>query len=225
MEAAKRQGLVFLEGDVLVVSQKVVSKAEGRIVDLANVKPTKEAQDIAKLTGKDPRLVQVVLQESRSLLRVSGPHIITETFHGFVCANAGIDKSNVEGEAIYTLLPEDPDHSAEALRNLIKERSGKDVAVIICDTFGRPWRLGQVNFAIGVSGLSPLKDYRGHPDMFQRRLAGTIVAIADELASAAELVMNKVDGIPAALIRGYEYCPGEGRISHLIRPAEEDLFR
>jgi len=225
VEAAGRQGIEIQDGDVVVVTQKIISKAEGRIVDLTGVEPTPHAKEIALVTGKDPRYVQVILEESRALVRISGPHLITETRHGFICANAGVDKSNVEGETLVSLLPLEPDASAQRIRDAIQKRLRRDVGVIVSDTFGRPWRLGQVNFAIGVAGLRPLRDYRGKEDMFRYTLNVTMMAVADELAAAAELVMNKADGVPVAIIRGYDYQRGEGSIAEIIRPAEQDLFR
>ncbi len=225
MDAASEQGVEIRDGDVLVVTQKIVSKAEGRIVDLTTVNPSPEAKEIALRTGKDPRYVQVILDESRALVRVSGPRIITETSHGFICANAGVDKSNVEGETLLSLLPREPDASAKRIRDAIRAKLGREVAVVISDTFGRPWRLGHVNFAIGLAGIRPLRDYRGEEDMFRHTLNVTMMAVADELAAAAELVMNKSDGVPAAIIHGYDYRRGDGSASELIRRAEEDLFR
>lgn len=225
LQAARLQNVEIQEGDILVVTQKIVSKAEGRIVDLTRVEPSSSAKELSNTTGRDPRYIQVILDETKSVVRLKQSHLIMETHHGFVCANAGVDKSNVDGEVNVVLLPVDPDASARRIREEISKATGKDVAVIISDTFGRPWRTGHVNFAIGIAGLKPVKDYRGQKDMFNYTMAVTMMAVADELASAAELVMNKADGVPVALVKGYDYPRGEGSVSELIRPPEEDLFR
>jgi len=223
--AAKESGVTIESGDVVVVTQKVVSKAEGRIVNLSGVKPSTLANSIALQTNRDPRHVEVILQETSRIVRMKDNHLIVETKHGFVCANAGIDRSNVEGEDRVSLLPVDPDRSAERIRRRLKQLTGADVAVIISDTFGRAWRMGHVNFAIGAAGMKPMRDYRGEPDMFDHTLRVTVMAVADELASAAELVMNKRDRVPVAIIKGYHYPKGEGGARELVRPIEEDLFR
>jgi len=225
VRAGKESGVTIESGDVVVVTQKIVSKAEGRIVNLSEVKPSALANTIAGQMNRDPRHIEVILQEAARIVRMKDNHLIVETKHGFVCANAGVDRSNVEGEYQVCLLPEDPDRSAENIRRRLKELTGADVAVIISDTFGRAWRMGHVNFAIGVAGMKPMRDYRGEPDMFNYTLRVTIMAIADELASAAELVMNKRDGVPAVVIKGYHYPVGEGSARELVRPIEEDLFR
>jgi coenzyme F420-0:L-glutamate ligase/coenzyme F420-1:gamma-L-glutamate ligase len=223
--AANRQGVQLKNDDVVVVAQKIVSKAEGRFISLGDVKPSAKARRIAGATKKDPRHIEVILRETKRLVRQRGPHLIVETRHGLVCANAGVDKSNVEGEDVVTLLPRDPDSSARRIRNQIRESAGKVVSVIVSDTFGRPWRLGQTNVAIGLSGMRPLIDYRGTKDMFGYALSVTRMAVADELAAAAELVMNKVDGIPVAIIRGYSHPRARGSARQLVRSAKEDLFR
>ena len=212
------------DGDIVVVAQKVVSKAEGRLVDLATVTPTAEATRIGGEIAHDPRLVQLILDESVRIVRQERI-LIVETRHGFVCANAGIDHSNVPGEDTVCLLPEDSDASAERLRAGLAELSGVKVGVIVADTFGRAWRMGIENVALGVAGLPALVDYRGQVDDFGRELEVTVVAIADELAAAAELIMGKTARVPAAVVRGYhpEGPAGSGR--ELIRPAELDLFR
>ena len=224
-EAAKAQGLLFEGGDILVVTQKIVSKAEGRLVDLRTITPSAFAEQIAKVHEKAPQLLEVVLRETRRVVKMDQRTLITETHHGLVCANAGVDESNVAGEDIVALLPVDSDASAKRLRQALRERTGVGLAVIISDTFGRPWREGFVNVAIGVSGLEPLKDYRGVSDTSGHMLKATILAVADELASAAELVMGKLDGVPVAVIRGYAYVPGEGSAAEMVRPPERDLFR
>jgi coenzyme F420-0:L-glutamate ligase/coenzyme F420-1:gamma-L-glutamate ligase len=212
------------DGDILVVAQKVVSKMEGRLRDMREITPGAQALNLARRNGSDPRQVQAVLDESVRLVRTERV-IIAETRHGFVCANAGVDHSNVPGGEILCLLPVDPDASASRLRDRLRELTARSVAVIVSDTFGRAWRIGIQNVALGVAGMPAVVDYRGQDDDFGRTMLGTVVAVADELASAAELVMNKTDRVPAVIIRGYRAAgePGSGR--QLIRPAEEDLFR
>jgi coenzyme F420-0:L-glutamate ligase / coenzyme F420-1:gamma-L-glutamate ligase len=224
-EAAQAQGLTFTSGDILVVTQKIVSKAEGQLVDLHTVTPSPFALQVAKLQAKNPQIVEVVLRESKRLVKMDQRTIIAETHHGFVCAHAGVDESNVAGEEVVALLPVDADASAQRLRQDMRERTGVELAVIISDTFGRPWREGLVNVAIGVAGLEPLKDYRGLPDTEGRILKVTTLAVADELASAAELVMGKLEKVPVAVIRGYLYTPGQGDVKQLLRKPERDLFR
>jgi len=221
----KRQDIRLRNGDVLVVAQKVVSKAEGRTVSLRDVKPSQAARLLARSLRKDPRHVEVILRETRRVVRQRGSHLIVQTRHGLVCANAGVDKSNIEGQDVVSLLPRDPDYSARRIRTHIRETTGKDVAVIVSDTFGRPWRIGQTNVAIGLSGMRPWMDYRGIKDMFGYKLSVTMMAIADELASAAELVMNKSDGVPVAIVRGYPHRRTRGSARELVRPARQDLFR
>jgi coenzyme F420-0:L-glutamate ligase/coenzyme F420-1:gamma-L-glutamate ligase len=212
-------------GDVIVVTQKIVSKAEGRVVSLANVRPSREAERLAVQTEKDPRLVELILRESNRIVRQSGPILITETKHGFVCANAGIDASNVGPEGLVALLPEDPDRSAGAIRTGMAERTGAEVAVIITDTFGRAWREGHTNVAIGLAGMLPFVDYVGETDPHGYELRVSTLAVADELAAAAELVQGKLHRVPVAIIRGYVYPRGEGTARGLVRDAERDLFR
>lgn len=223
-DALCRSGLTLLKGDIVVVTSKAVSKAEGRLVKLSSVKPSAEAVRLAKALDKDPRVVELILRESKRVLRVKRGIIITQTKHGIVCANSGVDQSNVP-DGYAALLPRDPDRSAEAIALQIEERCGLKPAVIITDTYGRPWRRGQVQFAIGVYGLKPIIDYRGKPDTYGKLLKVTEIAVADELASAAELVMGKTKMCPAALIRGYQYEEGAGKAKHLIRPLKEDLFK
>ena len=225
VEGAQVRGLDFTSGDIMVVTQKIVSKAEGRLVDLGSVTPSPFAAEIAGAHEKDPRVVEVILRESRRIVKMDQGILIAETRHGFVCANAGVDESNLAEEGTVALLPLDADRSARRLRDDIRGRTGIDLAVIISDTFGRPWREGLVDVAIGVAGLEPLEDYRSRPDTEGRLMKATILAVADELASAAELVMGKLDRVPAALIRGYDYTPGEGAATELVRPPETDLFR
>jgi coenzyme F420-0:L-glutamate ligase / coenzyme F420-1:gamma-L-glutamate ligase len=225
LEAAQAQGLTLTGGDILVVTQKIVSKAEGQLVDLHTVTPSPFALQVAKVQEKDPQIVEVVLRETRRMVKMAQRTIISETHHGFVCAHAGVDESNVAGEGTVALLPVDADASARRLRQGIRERTGVDLPVIISDTFGRPWREGLVNVAIGTAGMEPLKDYRGLPDTEGRILKVTTLAVADELASAAELVMGKLDRVPVAVIRGYPYAPGEGDSKRLLRAPEKDMFR
>jgi coenzyme F420-0:L-glutamate ligase/coenzyme F420-1:gamma-L-glutamate ligase len=225
IEAARGQGSGVQDGDVLVVTQKVVSKAEGRLVNLKEVQPSARAREVAKATGKDSRLVEVILRESRRIVRQEGPVLITETKHGFVCANAGVDASNVGGGELVALLPEDPDRSAEAIRRAIQEKAGVSVAVVISDTFGRPWREGHTNVAVGLAGMKPLRDYVGQRDPFGYELRVSTMAVADELAAAAEPVMGKLSRIPVVIVRGFAFEPGAGTARELIRPPERDLFR
>jgi coenzyme F420-0:L-glutamate ligase/coenzyme F420-1:gamma-L-glutamate ligase len=225
LDAAARQGFEIATGDVLVVTQKIVSKAEGRLVRLSSVEPSDFARRLAADTGKDARHVEVVLDESRRIVRMDRGVLITETRHGFVCANSGVDASNTGAPDLLALLPEDPDRSAEKLRRAVEERTGAAIAVVISDTFGRPWREGTDQVAIGVAGLLPLKDYAGQKDAYGYELRVTQVAVADELAGAAELVMGKLERIPVAVIRGYSYESGRASARDLIRDREKDLFR
>jgi len=225
VRAAEAQGVGIRDEDVIVITQKIVSKAEGRVVALKDVVPSEFAEHIGRTMNKDPRLVEVVLRETNRIIRMKDGHLIMETKHGFVCANAGVDRSNIGGEDFVSLLPEDPDRSAMEIRDRIRELTGKSPAVIITDTWGRPWRLGHVDFAIGVAGMNPFRDYRGEADMFGYTLRVTRMAVADELACAAELAKGKSEGIPVVIIRGYDYPKGEGSAKDLIRPIEEDLFR
>ena len=211
-------------GDIFVITQKIVSKAEGRIVKLDSVEPSPLAQRWAAAHQKDERVVEVILRETHRILRMDRGILITETRQGFVCANAGVDASNAP-EGSVTLLPEDPDQSARRLHAQLEKAFGVRLAVIISDTFGRAWREGLVNVALGVAGLAPLLDYRGQPDVFGRALQVTVIAVADELASAAELVMGKTSRVPVAVIQGFNYQTAQGSGRELLRPAELDLFR
>jgi coenzyme F420-0:L-glutamate ligase/coenzyme F420-1:gamma-L-glutamate ligase len=211
-------------GDVLVIAHKIVSKAEGRIVDLSAIRPSAKARRIAARQGKDPRIAELILRESTRIVKMHHGVIITETRHGFICANSGVDQSNVRGDRA-ALLPKDPDGSAKRIRRTIRRRTGKDIAVIIADTFGRPFREGQVNVAIGIAGLKPISDYRGTQDLFGRKLRVTEIAVADEIASCAELVMGKTDRVPVAIVRGLRYEKGEGSVKELLRKRKNDLFR
>jgi coenzyme F420-0:L-glutamate ligase/coenzyme F420-1:gamma-L-glutamate ligase len=222
---ARATGEDLRAGDILVVTHKIVSKAEGRLVDLRAVEPSALAKGFAARYGRDPRQIEVVLRESRRVVRMDRGLIIAETHHGFVCANAGVDASNVPGDDAVCLLPVDPDASAARLREALTARAGSDLAVIVSDSFGRPWREGITNVAIGVSGMEPLTDYRGQRDPYGYPLEASILAVADELAAAAELVMGKTEGIPAAIVRNYPYKPGRGRALDLLMAPERDLFR
>jgi len=224
--AAARAGGVSIEPrDVLVVTQKIVSKAEGRIVDLASVTPSPFAERYAAAWEKDARQIEVVLSETKRIVRMENGVLICETHHGFVCANAGVDASNVEKSGTVCLLPLDPDASARGIRDGVRAALGIDVAVIVSDTFGRPWREGHVNFAIGVAGIRPLVDYAGQRDPAGYELRVTQMAVVDELAAAAELVHGKLARVPVAIVRGVEYEAGDAATSELIRPAERDMFR
>jgi coenzyme F420-0:L-glutamate ligase/coenzyme F420-1:gamma-L-glutamate ligase len=223
--AAAQGGPGIEAGDIIVVTQKIVSKAEGRVVTLAGVTPSEEAERLAAETEKDPRLVELILRESAGIVRQRGQVLITETRHGFVCANAGIDASNVGPEGTVCLLPGDPDASCRRIREGVRAATDADVAVIMSDTFGRPWREGHTNIAIGVAGMLPFADYVGQTDAFGYELRVSTLCVADELAAAAELVQNKLDGVPVAIVRGYDYPRGEGSARDIIRRREMDLFR
>jgi coenzyme F420-0:L-glutamate ligase / coenzyme F420-1:gamma-L-glutamate ligase len=223
--AANRAGLRFEDGDVVVVKHKVVSKAEGAISDLDEIRPSRSSRSWARRYGLDARVSELALRESRRVVRRKNGVMITETRHGFVCANSGVDVSNVDGGRHAVLLPKDPDRSAARLRANIKKRTGADVAVIISDSFGRPWREGLTEVAIGVAGMQPLVDYRGRRDPHGYSLHATVDAVADELACAAGLGCGKLMRTPMCIIRGYAYRKGKGQASELVRPAKKDLFR
>ena len=212
------------DGDILVIAQKIISKQEGRLVELSTVNPSLLSEGISSQYKKDPRVVELVLSESKRIVRMKNGLIITETKNGFICANSGIDESNVVN-GFATLLPLNSDESAEQLRKEIFNKTGKTVAIIISDTFGRPFRMGQTNCAIGISGLQPILDYSGTFDSFNRMLRVTAIAIADELSSAAELVMGKTTKCPVVIIRNYSFNSDKHSIQDLIRPENEDLFR
>lgn len=229
--AIQAQQLILQQEDILVVTQKIVSKAEGRIVELVDIEPSAFAQTIAEQGKKDPQHVEVVLRESRRVVRMDHGVLIAETPHGFICANAGVDESNVNGQRALTLLPIDPDRSAQFLRLQLQKHiqansdTNADIAVIISDTWGRPWRNGQVNMAIGIAGMEAIVDYRGMQDPYGYELQASAIAVADELAAAAELVMGKIDRIPVALIRGYAYIPSDNGTRPLLRDTATDMFR
>lgn len=218
-------GDTLRSGDVLVVTHKIMSKAEGRLVDLGSVEPSALAKEYAARWGKDPRRIEVVLRESRRVVRMDRGVVISETRHGFVCANAGVDASNVPGEDTVCLLPVDPDRSAARLREALRRRLGVEVAVVVSDSFGRAWRFGITDVAIGVSGMDPLADYRGQNDPHGYPMEASVLAVADELAAAAELVMGKTDGVPVAIVRGYAYGRDAGTGQDLLMPPERDMFR
>lgn len=223
--AAAARGRGGLEaGDVVVVAQKIVSKAEGALVRLADVAPSPLADQWAGANARDPRVVEMIFRESRRIVRMDRGILITETHHGFVCANAGVDQSNVE-PGFVSLLPRDPDASAERLRAALTDACGGPIAAIVSDTFGRAWREGVVNVALGVAGLRPLLDYRGCRDQYGRRLESTVIAVADEIAAAAELVTGKTARTPIAIVRGAADWLGDGNARRLVRDAEHDLFR
>jgi coenzyme F420-0:L-glutamate ligase/coenzyme F420-1:gamma-L-glutamate ligase len=227
IDTIKRVGESLLEGDIVVVAQKVVSKSEGRLIDLRQMNPSQRSLEIAKQNNRDPRIIELILTESVDILRMARGILIAETKNGFVCANAGVDQSNVENSNDYAVaLPEDPDLSARKLRQSFKRVTGVNVSVVITDTFGRPFREGQTNVAIGLAGIQPIRSYIGMPDMYGKKLRVTEIAIVDEIASAAELLMGKTDRIPVAIVRGYrhqmfENCSSVG----LLRSKEKDIFR
>lgn len=226
LDGLQRAGIELRDGDLLVVAQKVVSKAEGRQVDLRQVEPSDRARQLAEHTQKDPRLVELLLSESRSVLRSRPGLIVVEHRLGFVCANAGIDHSNVEGEETVLLLPENPDRSASQLRQRIQSESGVEIGVLVIDSHGRAWRMGTSGVAIGVSGVPALLDLRGEPDLYGDPLLVTEVGLADELAAAASALMGQAaEGRPVIHLRGLPYSLREAGIGELLRPEEQDLFR
>jgi len=212
------------DGDILIVAQKIVSKQEGRIIDLSTVTPSLLSEGIASQYQKDPRIIELILSQTKRIVRIKNGIIIVETNNGVICANAGVDESNVK-KGYATLLPLDSDISAQKIRNKIKEKINKNIAVIISDTFGRPFRMGQTNCAIGISGLNPILNYAGTLDSFEKILRITEIAIADELSSAAELMMGKTLKCPVVIVRGYSFRMEDHVINELIRPENEDLFK
>ena len=227
VQAAEKQNTPVQEKDVIVVTHVVVSKAEGNVVNLDEVVPSQQAKEIALKTGKEPALVEVILQETKEIIRLNKNSIITETKSGIICANAGVDRSNVSGDRNVVPLPKDPNVSAQNIRREIKRLTGANVAVIVSDTHGRPLRMGEINVAVGVAGIKPIRDRRGEKDLFGYVLRIKQTAVADELSSAAELVIGQAnEGIPAAIIRGYNYQTAEdASATELTRPKEKDLFR
>ena len=224
VEACAKQGMTLADQDVLVVAHKIVSKAEGQVLKLEEVQPSPRAVELAKELGKDARALEVILRESRRIIRTGGGTIIVETHHGFICANAGVDLSNV-GLGKVALLPRDPDGSARKIREEVQQRLGVAPGVIVSDSFGRAWRLGTVDIAIGVAGLRPFKDDRGSNDPYGYELRAAVAAVADELAGPAEIVMGKKGQTPVVIIRGYERKGEDGSAQELLRPEAEDLFR
>lgn len=225
MEAAKKNKITIEEGDIFVVTQKIVSKAEGCIYQKEEMEASSFAKQMGQFTGHSPEYMELVLRESKRIVRMGGGVLISQTHHGFVMANAGVDCSNAGRKDRMIVLPPDPDGSALKIKESIERLTGKRIAVVISDTFGRPWRNGQVNQAIGVAGFTPLIDYRGQKDDDGRELKVTQIAVADELASAAELVSGKAKRIPVVIIRGYQYLPGSGTVKELIMEEEKDLFK
>jgi len=227
VEAMKRENVSLSDGDIIAISQKVVSKAEGRIFRLRDVNPSKKAEKMARITNKDPRLVELILQETRKIVRASPQILIVEGRNGLVCMNAGVDKSNVQGDDAYAFLPLDPDESARRIRSEIIELTGRNVAVVICDTYSRPFRRAQVEFAIGIAGINPFKDYRGQKDLFGYVLKVKKVAIADEIASAAELAMGQGrEAVPVVVIKNLNRVEWVEKASakELLISKQEDLF-
>jgi len=227
VETAKKQNTPIQEKDVIVVTHVAVSKAEGNIINLDQVTPSERAKEIAQKINKDPAMVEVILQETKDIVRIGQNSIITETKSGVICANAGVDRSNVSGDRNVVPLPKNPNASAQNIRQEIKRLTGANVAVIVSDTHGRPFRMGEINVAVGVAGIKPIRDRRGEKDLFGYVLRIKQTAIADELSSAAELVIGQAnEGIPAAIIRGYNYQTAENAsATELTRPKEKDLFR
>ena len=220
-----KHNLAFEPGDILIVKHKIVSKAEGRIVDLATIKPSAESAAWAKQYNLDARVIELALRESRTVIRRKNGVLITETRHGFICANSGVDVSNVDGGSHAVLLPTDPDRSARKLHRELKKHISLVIPVLITDSFGRPWREGLVDFCIGIAGMKPLRDDRGRRDPHGYTLHASLEAVADELAAAAGLVCGKLNRTPACIIRGFPYELARGRTRDLLRPAAKDLFR
>lgn len=234
-EQCAANGMPIAGGDLVVVAQKVVSKAEGAVQRISAQVPTVEALQLAESVGKDPRLVQIILDQSSRVVRAVPGVLIVETRHGFICANAGIDQSNIEGDDLVTTLPDDPDLSARLIRDAIVKNGvgpgspydgqGDQIGVLVSDTFNRPWREGSINVTLGTAGFDPLRDLRGSTDDFEREMTTTTVSLADEVASAAQLVMGESGRVPAAVVRGVDWEPGDHPISRLLRPSGKDLFR
>ena len=221
------QGTPIQENDIIIITQKIVSKSEGQIKNLINIKPSEYSIKLASKINKDPRLIELIINESKSIIRIDEKRsiLITETKQGFICANAGIDNSNIPGSNNVSLLPKDPDKSANLLKDRIKKKTGKNIAVIISDTFGRPFRLGQTDVAIGIAGIEPILDYSGKPDTFGKIMQVTAIAVADEICSASELVMGKVQKCPIAIVRNYNFSFSDVKIQKLLRSEHDDLFR
>lgn len=229
VEACEKEHVNIENGDIVIITHKIISKAEGRIINLHKIVPSKKAIEIAEYTSKDPKLVELILRESEKIVKLTSEgHIIVRTRHGIICANAGVDASNIAGtEDIVALIPEDPDRSAKKIRERIRELTGKDVAIIITDTYGRPLREGMINMAIGLSGIKPFRDYRGRHDLYGYQFRVTVIAVADELASAAELLMGQgKEKIPVVIVKGYEFERSEtSSARELNMPEEKWLFK
>ncbi len=225
VKALDENGLTLGDGDLVVVAQKVVSKAEGATAVVEEQEPSERSLELAETVDKDPKLVQIVLDQSKRVVRAAPGVLIVETVHGFICANAGIDQSNIEGDGVVTTLPEDSDTSAAAIRDSLTGESGVEIGVIVSDTFNRPWREGSINVAIGVAGFDPISDLRGSTDDFDREMKTSTVSLADEVASTAQLVMGETGRVPVAIVRGIGWNSGEYSVGRLLRPAERDLFR
>jgi coenzyme F420-0:L-glutamate ligase / coenzyme F420-1:gamma-L-glutamate ligase len=225
LESLRKRRVRLQSGDILVVKHKIVSKSEGRIIDLATIEPSEESVAWAKQYDLDARVIELALRESKAVIRRKNSVLITETKHGFLCANSGIDVSNVDGGRHALLLPEDPDRSAANLHRALKKKTGLSIPVIITDSFGRPWREGLTEVAIGIAGMKPLRDDRGQRDSHGYKLKASVEAVADELACAAGLVCGKLNRAPACVIRGFRYARGRGTARELLRPAASDLFR
>jgi coenzyme F420-0:L-glutamate ligase/coenzyme F420-1:gamma-L-glutamate ligase len=225
LQSLMENDVVFESGDILIVKHKIVSKAEGRVVDLTTIQPSAASLGWAKKYNLNPRVIELALRESRSVIRRKNGILITETRHGFICANSGVDVSNVDGGRYALLLPADPDRSAQELHREIKKRTALAIPVLITDTFGRPWREGLVDFCIGIAGMKALRDDRGRRDPHGYTLHASLEAVADELAAAAGLVCGKLNRTPACIVRGFRYEPARGRTRDLLRPAANDLFR
>jgi coenzyme F420-0:L-glutamate ligase/coenzyme F420-1:gamma-L-glutamate ligase len=225
LESLRRGRVRLQSGDILIVKHKIVSKSEGRVVALATIRPSAESTAWAKQYSLDARVIELALRESRSVIRRKNGVLITQTHHGFLCANSGVDVSNVDGGEHALLLPEDADRSAMNLRRTLKERTGLAIPIIITDSFGRPWREGLTEFAIGIAGMKPLRDDRGRRDPHGYKLQASVEAVADELACAAGLVCGKLNRAPACIVRGFRYEAGTGGVQSLLRPASTDLFR
>jgi coenzyme F420-0:L-glutamate ligase/coenzyme F420-1:gamma-L-glutamate ligase len=225
VRALRRARVQLLDGDAVIVAQKVVSKTEGRVIPLTTVKPSIRARQLARVLGKDARFVELILQETKTIIRKSPRVLIVETHRGFICANAGVDLSNVPGEECAALLPRDPDRSARRIARRLRRLTGKRLAVLISDTFGRPWRMGLVNVALGAAGILVLNDLRGSVDRNRKMLHATIIGIADELAAAAGLLMQKSSGTPVVIVRGASWTRANDHAARLLRPKKDDLFR
>jgi coenzyme F420-0:L-glutamate ligase / coenzyme F420-1:gamma-L-glutamate ligase len=225
LRSLRASSLTLEAGDILAIKHKIVSKSEGRLIDLSGIKPSAEARAWAKKYNLDARVIELALRESRAVIRRKNGVLITETRHGFLCANSGVDVSNVDGGRHALLLPQDPDRSARRLHRALKKRTGLAIPVIITDSFGRPWREGLVDFCIGIAGMKPERDHRGRRDPHGYKLQASLEAVADELAAAAGLVCGKLNRMPACLVRGFRYESARGRARDLLRPAASDLFR